>query len=243
METIIEPFRIKSVEPIKMTTRQQRQQLIESVGYNLFSLKSEDVLIDLLTDSGTGAMSSEQWAALQRGDESYAGAPSYFRFKESVQELMPFKHILPTHQGRAAEKILASLVGGNGVVIPNNTHFDTTRANIEHTGAMAVDLRIAQATDMHSDYPFKGNMDVDKLEALLAESAENIPIVMVTVTSRFRWPILKLFGVYVTGIINRYLLMHVDFRKMRILLKPESQVIKVIPLNKLFKKCFHMLMV
>lgn len=183
MKTIIEPFRIKSVEPIQMTTREKRQVFLREAGYNLFALRSQNVLIDLLTDSGTGAVSSEQWAALQRGDESYAGAPSYFRFQEAVRELMPFKHVIPTHQGRAAEKILASVVGGDQVIIPNNTHFDTTRANIKHTGAQAVDLRIDEATDMSSDYPFKGNIHIGKLEVLLAQSADKIPLVMLTITN------------------------------------------------------------
>ena len=141
-QTIIEPFRIKSVEPIRLTTRDERERLLRGAGYNLFNLHADDVLIDLLTDSGTGAMSAEQWAGMQRGDESYAGSPSWYRFLERVQELFPFKHVIPTHQGRAAEKILFGVVGGPGKVVPNNTHFDTTRANVEFTGAEAVDLVI-----------------------------------------------------------------------------------------------------
>ncbi len=132
-ETIIEPFRIHSVEPLRMTTVEERQAALRGVGFNLFGLRSEDVLIDLLTDSGTGAMSRDQWAGIQRGDESYAGSPSWFRFLEAVQELFPFPHVIPTHQGRAAEKILFTVIGGPGKVIPNNTHFDTTRANVEAT--------------------------------------------------------------------------------------------------------------
>jgi tryptophanase len=183
-QTIIEPFRIHSVEPVAMTTREQRQAELETAGYNLFSIPSGRVLIDLLTDSGTGAMSSEQWAAIQRGDESYAGSPSWFKFRDAVTELFPFKHIIPTHQGRAAEKILFSVLGGPGLVIPNNTHFDTTRANVEFTGAEAVDLVIAEGREPASRHPFKGNMDVDALEALIEQhSAAKIPVVFVTITN------------------------------------------------------------
>ena len=186
MRTIIEPFRIKTVEPIRMTTVEERKQLIKDANYNLFSLKSEDVLIDLLTDSGTGAMSTNQWSALMKGDESYAGSPSYYRFKAAVKDLMPFKHIIPTHQGRAAEHILTSVVAdghGEGKIIPNNTHFDTTRANFEDAGIDARDLVIPEGLDTSLEYPFKGNMDLDKLEALLAAEADNIPMVEITITN------------------------------------------------------------
>ena len=171
MKTIIEPFRIKSVEPIRMTTRTEREEKLKAAHYNLFSLKSDDVLIDLLTDSGTGAMSAEQWASVMRGDESYAGSPSYYHFKESVQALMPFEHIIPTHQGRAAEAILVSIFGGAGKHIPSNTHFDTTRGNIEASGAEAYDLVIEEGKDPSSLHPFKGNMDLEKLEAFLRDMA------------------------------------------------------------------------
>lgn len=182
--TIIEPFRIHSVAPIAMTTQSQREKLIADAGYNLFSLHSDDVLIDLLTDSGTGAMSRNQWAAIQHGDESYAGSPSWLIFKEAVQNLFPFKHIIPTHQGRAAEKILFTAIGGQGKVIPNNTHFDTTRANIEYSKAEAVDLVIAEGKDPASKHPFKGNMDVGALENFIkVNGVENIPIVMMTITN------------------------------------------------------------
>jgi tryptophanase len=182
--TIIEPFRIKSVEPIRMTTVAERETKLADAGYNLFSLHASDVLIDLLTDSGTGAMSSEQWAGIQRGDESYAGSPSWFRFLESVRELFPFRHLIPTHQGRAAEKILFSVVGGPGKVIPNNTHFDTTRANVEFTGAEAVDLVIEEGRHPSVIHPFKGNMDLAALDAFIVEhGAENVPLVMVTITN------------------------------------------------------------
>ena len=181
--TIIEPFRIHSVEPIRLTSVAQREAALESAGYNLFNLHADDVLIDLLTDSGTGAMSRDQWAAIQHGDESYAGSPSWFAFLESVQALFPFKHIIPTHQGRAAEKILFSVVGGPGVVVPNNTHFDTTRANVEATGAVAVDLVIPEGRDPAFEHPFKGNMDVAGLDRLLAERAGHVPVVFVTVTN------------------------------------------------------------
>ena len=132
--TIIEPFRIHAVEPIRLTTEAERERALEAAGWNLFNLHADDVLIDLLTDSGTGAMSRDQWAAIQHGDESYAGSPSWYAFLEAVQELFPFRHVIPTHQGRAAEKILFTVIGGPGKVVPNNTHFDTTRANVEFTG-------------------------------------------------------------------------------------------------------------
>jgi tryptophanase len=181
--TIIEPFRIHAVEPLRMTTEDERRRAIVDAGYNLFALHSEDVLIDLLTDSGTGAMSRDQWAALQRGDESYAGSPSWYRFLESVKELFPFRHVIPTHQGRAAEKILFTVIGGPGKVIPNNTHFDTTRANVEYTGAEAVDLVIPEGVDPASLHPFKGNMDLDRLDALLGSRAGDVPVVFVTITN------------------------------------------------------------
>jgi tryptophanase len=166
-----------------MTTAAERREAITAAGFNLFNLHSDDVLIDLLTDSGTGAMSRDQWAGIQRGDESYAGSPSWYRFLESVQRLFPFRHVIPTHQGRAAEKILFGVVGGPGKVVPNNTHFDTTRANVETTGAEAVDLVIPEGLDPSSLHPFKGNMDLDALEQLLAAHAADVPVVFVTVTN------------------------------------------------------------
>jgi tryptophanase len=181
--TIIEPFRIHAVEPLRMTTPEERHHAVCAAGYNLFSLHSQDVLIDLLTDSGTGAMSSEQWAGLQRGDESYAGSPSWYRFLEAVQELFPFPYVIPTHQGRAAEKILFTALCGPGLVVPNNTHFDTTRANVEATGAEALDLPCLEARDPTALHPFKGNIDLDRLDALLHEGARAIPAVLVTVTN------------------------------------------------------------
>jgi tryptophanase len=182
--TIIEPFRIHSVEPIRITTVEERRAAVEAAGYNLFSLHADDVLIDLLTDSGTGAMSRDQWAGIQRGDESYAGSPSWFAFLESVQVLFPFKHVIPTHQGRAAEKILFSAIGGPGLAIPNNTHFDTTRANVEFSGAEAVDLVIAEGRQPSLEHPFKGNMDLVALEAFLEERGPaNVPVIFVTITN------------------------------------------------------------
>lgn len=182
-KTIIEPFRIHSVEPLRMTTTEERQAALATAGYNLFSLPSQDVLIDLLTDSGTGAMSSEQWAGMQRGDESYAGSPSWFRFEAAVRSLWPLRHIIPTHQGRAAEKIIFSVLGGPGKIIPSNTHFDTTRANVEATGAEAVDLVIPEGLDPAAEHPFKGNMDIERLDALLAERGDQVPVVFVTITN------------------------------------------------------------
>ncbi|MEM9180203.1 MAG: tryptophanase, partial [Pseudomonadota bacterium] len=183
MKTIIEPFRIKSVEPIRMTTRSERTEKLKAAHYNLFSIASDDVLIDLLTDSGTGAMSAKQWSAIMQGDESYAGSPSFARFKNAIQNLMPFKHIIPTHQGRAAEAILMSIFGGTGQTIPSNTHFDTTRGNIEASGATAHDLNIAEGRDPSSTYPFKGNMDLNALEAFMQKHAETTPIIMITITN------------------------------------------------------------
>jgi tryptophanase len=181
--TIIEPFRIHAVEPIRITTREEREAALEQAGWNLFSIHADDVLIDLLTDSGTGAMSRDQWAAVQHGDESYAGSPSWYVFLEAVRELFPFAHVIPTHQGRAAEKILFSVLGGEGKIIPNNTHFDTTRANVEHSGAEAVDLVIPEGSDPAALHPFKGNMDVARLEKLLATCGDRVPVVFVTVTN------------------------------------------------------------
>jgi tryptophanase len=181
--TIIEPFRIHSVEPLRLTTEEERRESIRRAGYNLFALDARDVLIDLLTDSGTGAMSRDQWAAIQHGDESYAGSPSWHRFAEAVRELFPFRHIIPTHQGRAAEKILFSAVGGPGLAIPNNTHFDTTRANVEFTGAEAVDLVIEEGRRPQEEHPFKGNMDLEALDRFLGERQGSVPVVMVTITN------------------------------------------------------------
>jgi tyrosine phenol-lyase len=182
--SIIEPFRIKSVEPIRMTTHEERKGLLERAGYNPFLLRAEHVLIDLLTDSGTGAMSAEQWASIMRGDESYAGARSYYRLLEVVADIFGFRYVLPTHQGRAAERILFSTACKPGDVVPNNTHFDTTRANIEHVGARAVDLPIPEGLRPAEIHPFKGNMDLDALQKLVAEvGADRIPLVMLTVTN------------------------------------------------------------
>jgi tryptophanase len=181
--TVIEPFRIHAVEPLVMTTAAHRREAARAAGFNLFQLHARDVLIDLLTDSGTGAMSRDQWAAIQRGDESYAGSPSYFVFRDAVRELFDFEHVIPTHQGRAAERILFSVLGGPGKVVPNNTHFDTTRANVEATGAEAADLVIPEGHDPRSEHPFKGNMDVGALERLLTERGHDVPCVFVTITN------------------------------------------------------------
>ncbi len=182
--SIIEPFRIKSVEPIRMTTHDERKRFLEQAGYNPFLLRAEHVLIDLLTDSGTGAMSAEQWASIMRGDESYAGARSYYRLLDVVADIFGFRYVLPTHQGRAAERILFSSTCKPGDVVPNNTHFDTTRAHIEHVGARAVDLPIPEGRRPADIHPFKGNMDLDALDALIGEvGADRIPLVMLTVTN------------------------------------------------------------
>jgi len=184
LKTIIEPFRIKSVEPLRHTTLEERERYLEQAGYNLFLIESRRILIDLLTDSGTSAMSTEQWAALMRGDESYAGSPSFFRLKRVVDDLTGFRHMVPAHQGRAAERILFAVMCKPGHVVPSNTHFDTTRANIESTGARAVDLPIPEAADTQARLDFKGNMDVAALESLIRETgAPNIPLAMLTVTN------------------------------------------------------------
>ncbi len=182
-QTIIEPFRIKTVEPIRFTTRDERERALVDAGYNLFALHADDVLIDLLTDSGTGAMSSEQWAGMLRGDESYAGGRSFFRFEAAVKDITGFAHVLPTHQGRAAERILCGVALKPGDIVPNNTHFDTTRANVEAVGAAALDIPIAAARRPEVVLPFKGNMDVDALRRVFADNPGKVPLVMLTVTN------------------------------------------------------------
>jgi len=182
--TIIEPFRIKSVEPIHWTRREDRERFLREAHYNLFLLPADDVLIDLLSDSGTGAMSTYQWGAIQEGDESYAGSRSYIRFRDSVQSIFGYKHVIPTHQGRAAERILFSTMVKPGDVVPNNTHFDTTRANVEAVGAEALDLVIAEGRQPGLIHPFKGNMDVAALDETVARIGQRrIPLVMLTVTN------------------------------------------------------------
>src|SRR5579862_5716305 len=168
VRTIIEPFRIKSIEPIRWTSSAEREKLLCAAHNNLFLLHADDVLIDLLTDSGTGAMSTHQWAAIMEGDESYAGSRSFDRFRNSVQSICGYKHVIPTHQGRAAERLLFGVTCKKGDVVPNNTHFDTTRANVEFVGAEAVDLVISEGRQPQTKYPFKGNMDVQALETLIS---------------------------------------------------------------------------
>ncbi len=182
--TIIEPFKIHSTQAIDFPTPEQREAALQRAGYNLFGLHAEEVVIDLLTDSGTGAMSAKQWAGMMVGDESYAGSRSFYRFEEAVKSLTGFDEIIPTHQGRAAERILFSVTVKAGDVVPNNTHFDTTRANVEYQGAEARDLVVPGGTDPATVLPFKGNMDVAALRATIEDvGRERIPMVMVTVTN------------------------------------------------------------
>ncbi len=184
IRTIIEPFRIKSVEPIRWTTREQREKFLRDAHYNLFLLPADDVLIDLLTDSGTGAMSTYQWGAIMEGDESYAGSKSYNRFRDSIQDIFGYRHVIPTHQGRAAERILFNVMVKRGQIVPNNTHFDTTRANLEFVGGVALDLVIPEGKQPGLKHPFKGNMDVAALEEVIKrEGKDKIPLVMLTVTN------------------------------------------------------------
>ncbi len=184
MQTIIEPFKIKSVEPIHFTTKDQRVNILRDAFYNPFLIKAKDVIIDLLTDSGTSAMSSEQWAGIMRGDESYAGSNSFFRFEETVSSITHMKYIIPTHQGRASEKILFSITGGKGKYFISNTLFDTTRANIEFAGAEGIDLLCEEGKQPSLISPFKGNIDLIALEKTIQEKGvENIPLVIITVTN------------------------------------------------------------
>lgn len=182
-KTIIEPFRIKTVEPIRQTTEDERRAAIEAAHNNVFLLRAGDVLIDLLTDSGTGAMSVFQWSGMMKGDESYAGARSFDVFENSVRDITGFSHVMPTHQGRAAEHILFHSLVRPGDIVPNNTHFDTTRANVEDAGGIALDLPIMEGRQAESTHPFKGNMDVTALEATLERHGDKVPVVMLTVTN------------------------------------------------------------
>ncbi|MGB3756138.1 MAG: tryptophanase [Rivularia sp. (in: cyanobacteria)] len=183
MKTIIEPFKIKTVEPIRLTTPEERELLIRQAGYNVAFLRAEDVIIDLLTDSGTGAMSAEGWAALMRGDESYAGAKSWYVFENTVQEIFGFQHVIPTHQGRAAERLLCNTLVKPGMIVPSNTHFDTGRANIQFVGGLTPDFPSLEASDLSSEASFKGNMNLDKLEKLIEEvGVEKIPYIILTAT-------------------------------------------------------------
>ncbi|MBI4858653.1 MAG: tryptophanase [Candidatus Riflebacteria bacterium] len=183
MKTLIEPFKIKMVEQIKQTTPKQRHQILKKAHYNLFSIRAEDILLDFLTDSGTGAMSDRQWGAIMVGDEAYAGSRSFFKFEEAVRTITGFKHIIPTHQGRAAERILFSLTVKKGLRVPNNTHFDTTRANIEYNGGEAVNLVIPEGKIPSLVHPFKGNMDVGRLAELLERHHARVPLGMITITN------------------------------------------------------------
>ncbi len=183
MPRIIEPFRIKVVEPLRMTTRQERERIIAAADWNLFRIRARDILVDLLTDSGTGAMSSEQWAGIMRGDESYAGAESWYRFRDRVRELTGFEHIIPTHQGRAAERILFSCLDVAGKLVVSNTHFDTTRANVEYLGGQALDIPVPEALRPDEEHPFKGDIDLDALRGVLSDDASDLACVIHTITN------------------------------------------------------------
>jgi len=182
-KTIFEPFKIKTVEPIRVTSEEERKQRLADAFFNVFLLRSEDVLIDLLTDSGTSAMSAAQWSAMMSGDESYAGARSWTNLEKEVHDLTGFQYILPTHQGRAAEHILYGYLGGKGKIFISNTHFDTTRANVEVTGASAIDIPAVESLDISSEFPFKGNIHIDKLRSFAKSNSQNIAAVILTVTN------------------------------------------------------------
>jgi len=182
-KTMIEPFRIKSVEPSRMTTRAERERLLQAARLNVFQLRAEDVLIDWLTDSGPGAMSARQWGAIMEGDESYAGARSFFRLEKVVQDITGMQHFVPTHQGRAAEKVLFTAVCKKGDLVPSNCHFDTTRANLEYVGVEALDCVISEGLEPATIHPFKGNIDLERVEALLRKEGARIPFGMITVTN------------------------------------------------------------
>ena len=177
-----ESYRIKMVEPVRRSTRAEREQWIKEASYNLFNLKSEYVFVDLLTDSGTGAMSDRQWSSMMLGDESYAGASSFYKFKQSVREITGFEYVIPTHQGRAAENVLFSVLVKEGDLIPGNSHFDTTKGHIEFRKARAVDCTIDEAFDTTCIHPFKGNIDLSKLEKVLAGNKDKIPFIIITIT-------------------------------------------------------------
>lgn len=179
----MEPFKIKMTEPIKVTSRQNRQQFLVSAGYNIFKLRSRDVMVDLLTDSGTGSMSQAQWGALIQGDESYAGSESFYRFEKTVQDVTGYSYVIPTHQGRGAESLFFYVMNVSGKIIPNNTHFDTTRANISVLGGEPVDFPCNETKDLHSDYPFKGDINLEQLELFLKTSASKVPCILMTITN------------------------------------------------------------
>ncbi|MDP6418053.1 MAG: tryptophanase [Candidatus Krumholzibacteria bacterium] len=184
MDKYVEPFKIKVVEPIRVISREERAEAIRAAGFNLFRLRSDDIYIDLLTDSGTSAMSDRQWAGIMQGDESYAGSRNYFNFENTVREIFGFQNVIPVHQGRVAENLLFSTVVEKGMVVPNNSHFDTTRANVEQNGGRALDLLCEEGKDPHRIAPFKGNMDPEKLETAIRDcGVENIPLVMLTITN------------------------------------------------------------
>ena len=249
MKSYFEPFKIKAIEEIPITTRSEREKYIKEADYNPFSLKSDYITIDLLTDSGTSAMSSKQWAAIMDGDESYAGSRNWYEFEKEVKKITGFKHIIPAHQGRAAERILFAVMSGPGKIVPNNTHFDTTRGNLEYNEAIAIDVPVPESEDPSFIAPFKGNMDIAALEKLIIEKGkENIPLCIITITNNSGGgqPVsmenIRQTKELLKNMIFHYILIAAVCRKC-IFYKSVKRDTKINLYSKFLRKCFLMLMV